>query len=92
MTTQDKFAKIDKTIVDKSNCRVHFGNNLNRLPLVGMFVNHIDCVDLRNKGMIRFIPSSKLENYQLTQSVYFTRILNVSDIMDVKPFVCPVLI
>lgn len=92
MTTQEKLTKIDKTIVEKQNCRVHFIEKIYRLPITGMFINHLDTVELRSKGMIRFVSTGKANNYNNTKSVYFTRILAIEDIQDIKPFVCPVIV
>lgn len=92
MTTQEKFYKIDKSIVENQNCRVHFNQNLNRLPITGMFIHHIDYAELGNKRLVRFVTTAKIDNYKKTKSVYFTNILSVEDIWEIKPFVCPVII
>lgn len=84
MTRQDIINKIEYSIQADCDTRVHFSERAYRLPIVGKFVKLADHDELMGKRMIRYVTKGKMNSFILTKGVYFTRILNIEEVADVK--------
>lgn len=87
MTHKDLINKITFSLEHDALTRVHFTQKVYRLPIVGKFVMLEDHEELLQKRMMRFVTNGKADSYAKAPGTYFTRILNLEEIADVKSFV-----
>lgn len=76
---------IDQSITDQKKARVYF-TLLTRAPLFGKFVCLGDAKELEQKGMVRFVTEYKVEDFDQSPNVWYTRIFAIDSFADIKLF------
>lgn len=87
MVTKKQLIKlsIEQSIDNHQKARVYFTSST-RSPLFGKFVRLADAKDLASKGMVRFVMDYKVDEFEETKHVMFTRIFVIEAFSDIKVF------
>lgn len=66
-------------IIPNQPVKVYF-NDFVRTPVVGQFVELSDSKQLESKGMARFVSMGRLEDFEKTNHVMYTRIFSLKSL------------